>query len=54
MAKGGMATLAHAAGVRRESLNRTLSRRGNPKIEAIMELLRALGLQLSVERTRAA
>ena len=54
IAKGGMAALAQAAGVSRESLYRTLSRRGNPKIDTIMELLRALGLKLTVERTQAA
>ena len=54
MAKGGMAALARSAGVSRESLYRTLSRRGNPKIETIMELLRALGLKLTVERRQAA
>lgn len=53
-ATGGMAALAKAAGVSRESLYRTLSRRGNPKIDTIMELLRALGLKLTVERKRAA
>jgi probable addiction module antidote protein len=41
-AKGGMGALAKAAGVSRESLYRTLSRRGNPKIDTIMELLRPL------------
>jgi len=54
MAKGGMAALARAAGVSRESLYRTLSRRGNPKIDTIMELLRVLGLKLTVERRQAA
>jgi probable addiction module antidote protein len=54
LAKGGMAALVQAAGVSRESLYRTLSRRGNPKIDTIMELLRALGLKLTVERTQAA
>lgn len=53
-AKGGMGALAKAAGVSRESLYRTLSRRGNPKIDTIMELLRALGLKLTVERKKAA
>jgi probable addiction module antidote protein len=53
-AKGGMSALAKAAGVSRESLYKTLSRRGNPKIETIMELLRALGLKLTVEQQRAA
>ena len=54
LARGGMAALARSAGVSRESLYRTLSRRGNPKIETILELLRALGLRLTVERGRAA
>jgi len=53
-AKGGMGALAKAAGVSRESLYRTLSRRGNPKIETIMQLLRALGLRLAIERRTAA
>jgi probable addiction module antidote protein len=53
-AKGGMGALAKAAGVSRESLYRTLSRRGNPKIETIMELLRVLGLKFTVEQRKAA
>ncbi|MCL4315284.1 MAG: putative addiction module antidote protein [Gammaproteobacteria bacterium] len=53
-AKGGMGALAKAAGVSRESLYRTLSRRGNPKIETIMELLRALGFKFRVEQRKAA
>jgi len=43
----GMSALAKAAGVSRESLYRSLSRRGNPKIETIIQLLRALGLRLA-------
>lgn len=46
--------VAKAAGVSRESLYRTLSRRGNPKIDTVMELLRALGLKLTIERHKAA
>jgi len=53
-AKGGMGALAKAAGVSRESLYRTLSRRGNPKIETIMALLNALGLKLTINRRKAA
>ncbi len=53
-ARGGMAALARTAGVSRESLYRTLSRRGNPKIDTLMQLLRALGLRLAVERRSAA
>ncbi len=53
-ARGGMAALAKSAGVSRESLYRTLSRRGNPKIDTIMELLRALGLKLTIGQDKAA
>jgi probable addiction module antidote protein len=53
-ARGGVGALAKVAGVSRESLYRTLSPRGNPKIDTVMELLRALGLRLSVERRKAA
>ena len=52
--RGGMGALAKAAGVSRESLYRTLSRRGNPKIETVMELMRALGLKFTVEPRKAA
>ncbi len=52
--RGGMGALAKAAGVSRESLYRTLSRRGNPKIETVMELIRALGLKFTVEPRKAA
>lgn len=53
-ARGGMAALAKSAGVSRESLDRTLSRRGNPKTNAIMELLRGRGLKRTVGRDKAA
>lgn len=53
-AKGGVGALAKAAGVSRESLYRTLSRRGNPKIDTVMALLRAMGLKLTVDQRKAA
>lgn len=53
-AKGGIGALAKAAVVSRESLYRTLSRRGNPKLDTVMTVLRALGLRLSVQREKAA
>jgi probable addiction module antidote protein len=49
-AKGRMGALMKTAGMSRESLYRTLSRRGSPNIETIMRILRALGLRLTVER----
>ena len=48
-ARGGVGALAKAAGVSRESLYRTLSRHGNPKLDTVMTLLRALGLKLTVD-----
>jgi probable addiction module antidote protein len=53
-ARGGIGALAKAAGVSRESLYRTLSRHGNPKLDTVMTLLRALGLKLTVDGRKAA
>lgn len=53
-AKGGVGALAKRAGVSRESLYRTLSRRGNSKIDTVMALFHALGLKLTLNRRKAA
>lgn len=53
-ARGGMSVLAKAAGVSRESLYRTLSADGNPKIDTLISLLEAMDLKLSVEPREAA
>ncbi len=52
--KGGMGALAKAAGVSRESLYRTLSARGNPKVDTLIALLRAMDLKLAVAPRKAA
>jgi probable addiction module antidote protein len=44
----GIAKLARKAGVGRESLYKTLSEDGNPKLRTLMALLHNLGLRLSV------
>ena len=49
----GFKNLAFDAGLSRESLYRTLSEDGNPKLETIFKLLNALGLRLSVEPIKA-
>ncbi len=46
---GGMAKLAEAAGLNRESLYRMLSENGNPELKSLTRLLQALGLKLAVE-----
>jgi len=45
----GMTQIAKVAGVSRESLYRALSTDGNPEFGTIMKVMRAMGLQLSIE-----
>lgn len=46
----GMAKVAKAAGVPRESLYRALSSGGNPRFSTLHSILRAAGLKMAVER----
>jgi probable addiction module antidote protein len=48
-ARGGIAKVAKAAGVERESLYRALSARGNPRLSTLFAVARAVGLKLTVE-----
>ena len=48
-AQGGMAELAHATGLNRETLYRTLSENGNPRLSSLGLVNEALGLRLSIE-----
>lgn len=45
---GGMTELSRRTGLSRETLYRTLSRHGNPKLSTLRSILRAFGLSLSV------
>lgn len=47
-ANGGMKAVADKAHLNRESLYRTLSRRGNPEVKTLFNLLQGVGLRLSV------
>lgn len=54
-ALGGMNALAERTGLSRETLYRTLSEKGNPRLDTLASLLAAFGLRLSVQpmaRTR--
>ncbi|MGO9649524.1 conserved hypothetical protein [Candidatus Sulfotelmatobacter kueseliae] len=51
-ARGGIAKVAKAAGVQRESLYRALSRRGNPRLSTLVAVTKAVGLKLTVEDAR--
>ena len=48
-AKGGIAKIAKSAGVKRESLYRALSARGNPRLSTLTAVMKAVGLKLTVE-----
>jgi probable addiction module antidote protein len=45
----GMAKIAKAAGVERESLYRALSANGNPRLSTLYAVAKAIGLKLTVE-----
>jgi len=45
----GIAKVAKAAGVQRESLYRALSPRGNPRLSTLVAVTRAIGLKLTVK-----
>lgn len=53
-ANGGMKAVAEKAHLNRESLYRTLSRKGNPEIRTLFNLLHGVGLRLSVTPEEAA
>jgi probable addiction module antidote protein len=48
----GIAKVAKAAGVERESLYRALSLKGNPRLSTLVAVTRAIGLRLTVEVSR--
>ncbi len=48
-AVGGMAALAERTGLSRETLYRTLSERGNPRLDTLTVILAAFGLRLTVQ-----
>src|SRR5487761_1280512 len=47
--RGGIAKVAKAAGMERESLYRALSAKGQPRLSTLVAVTRAVGLKLTVE-----
>jgi probable addiction module antidote protein len=45
----GIAKVAKAAGIKRESLYRALSVHGNPRLSTLVAVTKAIGLRLTVE-----
>jgi probable addiction module antidote protein len=52
-ARGGIAKVAKAAGIERESLYRALSVRGNPRLCTLVAVTKAVGLKLTVEAAQS-
>ncbi|MCP3680756.1 MAG: putative addiction module antidote protein [Gammaproteobacteria bacterium] len=50
LAQGGITKLAEKTALSRETLYRTLSEKGNPKIETLAKLLDGLGFHLMIEK----
>ena len=48
-ARGGVAKVAKAAGIERESLYRALSAQGNPRLSTLVAVAKAVGLKLTLE-----
>ena len=53
-ATGGMGDLAGRVGIKRPSLYKILSKRGNPTLTTLQEILKPLGLRVSVSLAKAA
>lgn len=53
-AGGGVGTLAGRVGLKRPSLYKILSKNGNPTLETLQEILKPLGLRVSVALDEAA
>ena len=50
LARGGVADVAAATGLSRESLYRTLSRNGNPRLTTLLAVMKATGVRIRVDR----
>lgn len=48
-AQGGLARMAEQTGLNRETLYRTLSDKGNPRLNTLRAILHSMGLRLAVE-----
>jgi probable addiction module antidote protein len=52
-ARGGISKLATQTGLSRQSLHNALSEDGNPTLETILRVLKALGLHMKIEEAPA-
>lgn len=47
-AKGGLLNLERRTGIKRQTLAKSLGKSGNPTLETLLPVLKALGLKLSI------
>jgi len=52
-ARGGIAKLAEDSGLSRQALHKALSEKGNPTLETVLKVLKALGLHMRIEEAGA-
>ena len=52
-ARGGIAKLAQDTGLSRQALHKALSEDGNPTLETVLRVLKALGLHMRIEEASA-
>lgn len=50
----GLTDMERQTGIKRQTLNKALSRKGNPTLETLLPILKALNLQLDVREPEAA
>lgn len=50
----GLSTMERQTGIKRQTLNKALSAKGNPTLETLIPVLKALNLQLDVHELKAA
>lgn len=50
----GLTALERQTGIKRQTLNKALSAKGNPTLETLIPVLKALNLQLDVHEAKAA
>ncbi len=53
-ARGGIGKLAREADMNRQALHKALSEDGNPTLETVLKVLKALGLRMRIEAAEAA
>lgn len=49
-AKGGLSHLDRITGIKRQTLNKSLGKDGNPTLETLLPVLKGLGLRMRIEK----